>query len=74
MPYCATSHWFECPCHGAKFDQVGEKRGGPAPRGMDLMPASLRDGHLVIDTGSIVKGMPIGTNTTHQEPAGPFCV
>jgi cytochrome b6-f complex iron-sulfur subunit len=73
-PWCSTSHWYECPCHGAKFDQVGEKRAGPAPRGLDLMPASVRDGHLMIDTGSIVKGMPIGTNTTHQDPAGPFCV
>jgi len=73
-PWCSTSHWFECPCHGAKFDQVGEKRAGPAPRGLDLMPASVRDAHLMIDTGSIVKGMPVGTNTTHQDPAGPFCV
>jgi cytochrome b6-f complex iron-sulfur subunit len=73
-PWCSTSRWYECPCHGAKFDQVGEMRAGPAPRGMDLMPVSVRDGHLLIDTRSIVKGMPIDTDTTHQDPAGPFCV
>ena len=32
---CVTSQWFECPCHGSQYNQVGEKKGGPAPRGMD---------------------------------------
>ena len=35
VPWCQTSQWFECPCHGSKYNRVGEKRGGPAPRGMD---------------------------------------
>jgi cytochrome b6-f complex iron-sulfur subunit len=74
VPWCASSAWFECPCHDAKFDQVGEYRRGPAPRGMDLMKASIEDGRLVIDTATILVGMPVGTNTTHQAPAGPFCV
>ncbi len=74
VPFCDSSQWFECPCHGARFDRVGEQRNGPAPRGMDLMPAKVDGGHLVIDSGSIVKGMPLNTNTTHQDPEGPFCV
>ena len=74
VPFCPSSHWFECPCHGAKFDRVGEHRRGPAPRGMDLVSASVRNGHLIIESGSIVAGMPPGTNTTHQDPSGPFCV
>jgi len=74
VPWCATSGWFECPCHDAKFDQVGEYRQGPAPRGLDLIESSIEDGHLVLDTGSILRGAPVGTNTTHQRPAGPFCV
>jgi hypothetical protein len=41
---------------------------------MDLMKASIDDGRFVIDTGTIHPGLPIGTNTTHQRPAGPFCV
>ena len=35
VPSCVTSQWFECPCHGSQYNQVGEKKGGPAPRGMD---------------------------------------
>ena len=35
VPSCATSQWFECPCHGSQYNQVGEKKGGPAPRGLD---------------------------------------
>jgi cytochrome b6-f complex iron-sulfur subunit len=74
VPWCAASQYFECPCHDAKFDRVGEYRHGPAPRGLDLMAASVDNGRLIIDSGSIVEGMPVGTNTTHQDPSGPFCV
>jgi cytochrome b6-f complex iron-sulfur subunit len=74
VPWCKTSEWFECPCHAARFDQIGEKRAGPAPRGMDLIQSSIEDGHLVLDTGKILRGAAIGTNTTNQKPAGPFCV
>lgn len=74
VPFCTSSQWFECPCHDAKFDRVGEARAGPAPRGMDLMKASIQGGRLVIDTGTIFPGVRIGTNTTHQGPAGPACV
>ena len=35
VPWCQTSQWFECPCHGSKYSRVGEKKGGPAPRGLD---------------------------------------
>ena len=38
VPECVTSQWFECPCHGSQYNQVGEKKGGPAPRGMDRFP------------------------------------
>ncbi len=74
VPWCKTSEWYECPCHDAKFDQIGEKRTGPAPRGMDLIDSSIVDDHLVLDTGKILDGVPIGTNTTNAKPAGPFCV
>ncbi len=74
VPWCVTSEWFECPCHDAKFDQIGEHRHGPAPRGMDIVPSSIEDGHLVLDTGKILRGVPIGTNIAHLQPAGPFCI
>ncbi|MBC8196167.1 MAG: Rieske 2Fe-2S domain-containing protein [Acidimicrobiia bacterium] len=74
VPECVSSQWFECPCHGSQFNQVGEKRGGPAPRGMDRFAMSVVDGVLTVDTGTIVQGPPIGTNTTGQEAEGPHCI
>lgn len=75
VPECATSQWFECPCHGSQYNQVGEKKGGPAPRGMDRFAMSVDGGgNFVVDTGSIIQGPPIGTNTTGQEAEGPHCI
>ncbi len=74
VPQCDSSQWFECPCHGSRYNQVGEKRGGPAPRGMDHFAMAVSDGVLIVDTGAIIQGPPIGTNTTGQEPEGPSCL
>jgi cytochrome b6-f complex iron-sulfur subunit len=74
VPECATSQWFECPCHGSQYNQVGEKQGGPAPRGMDGFAMEVRGGVLTVDTGSVIEGRPIGIDTIGQEPAGPHCV
>jgi len=74
VPNCVSSQWFECPCHGSKYNQVGEKRGGPAPRGVDRFAMSVTDGVLTVDTGTIIQGPPIGTNTTGQEAEGPNCI
>ncbi len=75
VPECGTSQWFECPCHGSQYNQVGEKKGGPAPRGMDRFAMSVSsDGSLTVDTGTIIQGPPIGTNTTGQEAEGPHCI
>src|SRR5690606_15723794 len=41
VPECTTSQWFECGCHGSQYNRVGEKRGGPAPRGMDRFAMSV---------------------------------
>jgi cytochrome b6-f complex iron-sulfur subunit len=74
VPECTTSQWFECPCHGSQYNQAGEKKGGPAPRGMDRFPLALQGSTLVVDTGTIIEGPPIGTNTTGQEAEGPNCI
>jgi cytochrome b6-f complex iron-sulfur subunit len=74
VPDCKSSQWFECPCHGSQFNQVGEKKGGPAPRGMDHFAISVGTGNVVIDTGAVFTGAPIGTNTTGQEAEGPHCI
>lgn len=74
VPKCVTSQWFECPCHCSHFNQVGEKRGGPTPRGMDRFAMEVKNGELVVKTGSVIPGPPIGTNTTGQKPEGALCV
>jgi cytochrome b6-f complex iron-sulfur subunit len=75
VPFCETSQWFECPCHGSKYNRVGEKKAGPAPRGLDHWPMTIDGDSVTIDTaGTAINGPPIGTNTTGQEPEGPLCV
>ena len=74
VPWCKTSQWFECPCHGSQYNRVGEKKGGPAPRGMDRFIASVEGGAIVVDTKLVIPGPPIGVNTTGQESEGPHCI
>jgi cytochrome b6-f complex iron-sulfur subunit len=75
VPECKSSQWFECPCHGSQYNRVGEKKAGPAPRGMDHFAIIVSaSGDVVIDTGTPFAGRPIGTNTTGQEAEGPHCV
>jgi len=74
VPECKSSQWFECPCHGSQYNQVGEKKGGPAPRGMDRFAMEVNAGVFTVNTGQIIQGPPIGTNTTGQEAEGPHCI
>lgn len=75
VPFCETSQWFECPCHGSKYNRAGEYRAGPAPRSLDRFPVEVDGaGILTVDTGIIETGPPRGTNTTGQQPEGAFCV
>ena len=74
VPWCETSQWFECPCHGSQYNRVGEKKGGPAPRGMDRFTVTVDGGVVEVDTGVVIEGPPIGTNTTGQEAEGPHCI
>ncbi len=73
VPVCGSSQWFECPCHGSKYNRVGEKKSGPAPRGMDRFPVTVEDGSVFIDTGRASQGPAIGTDTTGQGLEGPHC-
>ena len=41
---------------------------------MDLFEMEVSDGNLTVDTGTIINGVPIGTNTTGQEAEGPHCL
>ena len=74
VPECKSSQWFECPCHGSQYNRVGEKKAGPAPRGMDRFGVSVSNGSIIVDTGKVFNGPAIGTNTTGQEAEGPHCI
>ena len=58
---CLKNFWFECPCHGSRYDRLGIKalgaQYGPAPRSMDRFATTVKsDGTLVINTGKITLG------------------
>ncbi len=74
VPFCQQSQWFECPCHGSKYNNAGEYRDGPAPRGLDRFAVRVEGGQVSVDTSSVVLGPPRGTVTTQPDPDGPFCV
>jgi cytochrome b6-f complex iron-sulfur subunit len=41
---------------------------------MDGFAMEVSGGVLTVDTGTIIEGRPIGTDTIGQEPQGPHCV
>jgi cytochrome b6-f complex iron-sulfur subunit len=58
---CLKNFWFECPCHGSRYDRLGIKAAGaqygPAARSMDRFSANVdSDGILTLDTGKITLG------------------
>ncbi len=75
VPFCDSSGQFECPCHGSYFNRAGEYRAGPAPRGLDRYPTTIDDesGLIYIDTGDLISGAPVGTETIDEPPTGPIC-
>ena len=75
VPFCQQSQWFECPCHGSKYNLAGEYELGPAPRSLDRFKVTITDaGDVVVETSVIVIGPPRGTDTIKQPPQGGFCV
>ena len=57
--FCPTNFWFECPCHGSRYDRLGVKVAGlgPAPRSLDRFWSEVSpDGVLTVDTGKITLG------------------
>ena len=73
VPWCKTSQWFECPCHGSQYNKVGEKTGGPAPRGLDRFAVAVEGGAIVVDTAAVVQGPVVGVETIGQQAEGPHC-
>lgn len=71
---CDKSQWFECLCHGSKYTVLGEKRDGPAPRGLDGFSTSITSDVYVVDPSQIITGPPIGTATfDNRGRATPHC-
>ena len=74
VPFCQSSQWFECPCHGSKYNTAGEYKQGPAPTGLERFRISIENGNVMVDTSERIPGPPRGTDTTKKPQAGPFCV
>jgi cytochrome b6-f complex iron-sulfur subunit len=74
VPFCQQSQWFECPCHGSKYNDAGEYQLGPAPRGLDRFAVTMEGDQVIVDTSGVILGPPRGTNTINEPPQGPFCV
>jgi cytochrome b6-f complex iron-sulfur subunit len=59
--FCPANFWFECPCHGSRYDRLGIKvlgqQYGPAPRSLDRFWSEVdKNGVLTVDTGKITLG------------------
>jgi len=67
---CEASQWFECLCHGSKYTVLGEKRDGPAPRGMDRFAVTVQDGAYVVVTSEVISGPPVGTVSFDERATG----
>lgn len=73
VPWCATSIGFECPCHGSRYNYVGEYFGGPAPRNLDRFEVELRGDRFIVRTGSIIE-TPRAPRMSVPYPQGPTCI
>ncbi len=73
VPFCESSKWFECPCHGSRYNKAGEYEFGPAPRGLSHFPITIDGDNLIVDTADQRLGPPRGTDTINQDPEGQHC-
>jgi cytochrome b6-f complex iron-sulfur subunit len=75
VPWCATSIGFECPCHGSRYNSVGEYFGGPAPRNLDRFIVEIRnEDRFIIRTGQPVVETARAPRQSVPYPQGPSCI
>ena len=75
VPWCATSIGFECPCHGSRYNSVGEYFGGPAPRNLDRFIVEIRnEDRFIIRTGQPVVETARAPRQSVAYPQGPSCI
>ena len=54
VPYSPAESQFHCPCHGSLYDKLTAlKKGGPAPRGLDLFHMTETNGAIIVDTNPL---------------------
>src|SRR5204862_492933 len=73
VPNCPTSQWFECPCHGSQYNRVGEKKGGPAPRGLDRFTPEFSGEVVTVHTSTAGKPTPPLTSIGSSSSAARRC-
>ena len=74
VPWCNSSQGFECPCHGSKYNMVGEYYAGPAPRNLDRFVVNVSSAEkLIIDTGTIIES-PRAPGLSVKYPQGLSCI
>tara|TARA_B100000700_G_C14937194_1_gene804937 strand:- start:532 stop:1395 length:864 start_codon:yes stop_codon:yes gene_type:complete len=73
VPWCNSSQGFECPCHGSKYNMIGEYFAGPAPRNLDRFNVTNANGRLIIDTGTIIES-PRAPGMSVKYPQGLSCI
>jgi cytochrome b6-f complex iron-sulfur subunit len=74
VPWCQTSQGFECPCHGSKYNEIGEYFAGPAPRNLDRFVVEVdATGDLIIKTGTIIQ-TPRAIDKSVEYPKGVQCI
>ncbi len=70
--FCTTNDWFECACHGSRYDRLGTKvkELGPAPRSLDRFAHTIEGGVLTVDTSKITLGpLPVAIGQPGLIPA-----
>ncbi len=74
VPWCEPSQGFECPCHGSKYNGIGEYFDGPAPRNLDRFVVAVNDANeLVISTSQIIETAR-APRASVEYPQGPSCI
>ncbi|MGF1616837.1 MAG: ubiquinol-cytochrome c reductase iron-sulfur subunit [Acidimicrobiia bacterium] len=73
VPWCGPSQGFECPCHGSKYNAIGEYFAGPAPRNLDRFVVESVGGRFIIKTGSPIE-TPRAPTLSVNYPQGPSCI
>jgi cytochrome b6-f complex iron-sulfur subunit len=70
--FCTSNFWFECPCHGSRYDRLGIKvqELGPAPRSLDRFAHTVEGGVLTVDTSRLTLGpLPVALGQPGLIPA-----